>query len=59
MIKIKGEPQPKTVVEARALRKAVTKLERRVTKPKGGRPKRYETAADRQKAYRARKKADG
>jgi hypothetical protein len=29
-----------------------------VTKPKGGRPKRYETLAEKQRAYRKRKKAN-
>ena len=28
-----------------------------VTKPQGGRPRRYETQADRQRAYRERKRA--
>ncbi len=39
--------------------KPVTKPAKAVTKPKGGRPKRYETAAERQAAYRARKKTNG
>ncbi len=52
MIRVK---EPQTVTEIRAARRAVTKP---VTKPKGGRPKRYETAAERQAAYRARKKTN-
>ena len=66
MIKVKGDPieRSKRYMDLRiaradrtlaALRNAVTKP---VTKPNGGRPKRYETLAEKQRAYRERKKAN-
>ncbi len=65
MIKVTGDPierGPHVGEPSWRMRKALLDLVPRVytvTKPKGGRPKRYETAADRQRAYRARRKANG
>ena len=53
MIRVKGDPVWRGPVTEK-VRKAVTKLER-VTKV--GRPKRYETLADKQRAYRERKRS--
>ncbi len=62
MIKIKEAAAPLRVgdvVRRGKRRLIVTAVTKPVTKSKGGRPKRYETAAERQKAYRDRRKANG
>lgn len=57
MIRLKDE-KPKRETVTKLLRATVTKVQR-VTKVKMGRPKVHESDADRQRAYRARKKANG
>ncbi len=61
MIRVKEAPALKVgdVVKRGKRLLIVTAVTKPVTKPKGGRPKRYETAAERQAAYRARKKTNG
>jgi hypothetical protein len=57
VIKVKGEPIEWRKPVTRALKEAVTKLDASVTK--SGRPRVFVTAAEKQRAYRERKRARG